>query len=43
MSDSDVIWVGGVKSKGGNDRVGDKGGDSCWDKGEVVGMAVLWK
>ena len=34
MSNSDVFWVGGVKSKGGNDGIGDNGGDSSWDWGK---------
>ena len=41
MSDSDVFSVGGVRSKDGNDRIGDKGGDSSLDGGKVVGMRVL--
>ena len=37
MSNSDVFWVGGVKSKGGNDGIGDKGGDNSWDGGKLWG------
>ena len=46
MSDSDVFWVGGVKSKGGNDGIGDKGGDSSLDGEESCGdggaLKVVW-
>ena len=46
MSDSDVFWVGGVRSKGGNDRIEDKGADSLLDGWESCGdggaMKVVW-
>ena len=46
MSDSDVFWVGGVRSKGGNDGIGDEGGDSSLDGWESCGdggaVKVVW-
>ena len=30
-----MFQVGGVKSKGGNDWIGDDGGDRSWDGGKL--------
>ena len=46
MSDSDVFSVGGVRSKGGNDGIGDEGEDSSLDGWESCGdggaVKVVW-